>query len=52
MDKDVLKKRLKEVKKELLEEQHTAELELKTQKKAVRRTKRKLKEVEDALKHI
>lgn len=51
-DKETIKKRLKAVKKDLLEQKHNAEIEIDENKKTLRRTKRKIKQVEEMLKEI
>lgn len=52
MTTENLKKQLKTAKRELLEEKHDAELKIKLNKKELRKTKRKLKEVDELLRQI
>lgn len=52
MTTENLKKQLKTTKRELLEEKHDAELKIKLNKKELRKTKRKLKEVDELLRQI
>lgn len=52
MANENVKKQLKAVKRELLEQKHQTELEIITNKKELRRTKRKIKEVDRVLEQI
>lgn len=52
MQTDDLRKELRATKRELLEEKHNKELEIISNKKELRRTKRKIRQVDEALKQI
>lgn len=52
MANETLKKQLKATKRELLAKKHSTELEIISNKKELRRTKRKIKEVDKVLEQI
>ena len=52
MANETVKKQLKAVKRDLLEQKHQTELEILSNKKELRRTKRKIKQVDRALEQI
>lgn len=52
MANETVKKQLKAAKRELLEQKHSTELEILSNKKELRRTKRKIKEIDRALEEI
>lgn len=52
MGDDDMKKKLRGVKRELLSEKHDTEVEIEEGKKRLRRTKRKLKQVDEMLRRV
>lgn len=52
MSDENVKKRLRDTKRELLEEKRIAEIQIKSDKKHLRRTKRKIKQLDEVLRKI